>query len=129
MKATTNPEWEHVYCAAILAANTSMRGVEIKHLRRRDIDVEKGVLYIRKSKNETRHRILPLNAPAKTAIERMVARADSLGHTEPDHYLWPASPWHRFDPHNPPASGTPLGVPFVTLPVFLAFDFMICGTR
>ena len=35
-----------------------MRGVEIKHLRRRDVDVEKGVLYIRKSKCETSYRIL-----------------------------------------------------------------------
>src|SRR5947207_1770173 len=31
--AAGNPEWEHVYCAAILAANTSMRGVEVKHIR------------------------------------------------------------------------------------------------
>ena len=32
--AASNPEWEHVYCAAIVAANTSMRPVEVKHLRR-----------------------------------------------------------------------------------------------
>jgi hypothetical protein len=32
--AAENPEWEHVYCAAIVAANTSMRPVEVKHLRR-----------------------------------------------------------------------------------------------
>jgi integrase len=79
-KATTHPEWEHVYCAAILAANTSMRGVEIKHLRRQDVDLEHGVIHIRRSKNETSHRVLPLNAPAKAAIERMLARADLLGH-------------------------------------------------
>ena len=24
--AARNPEWEHVYCAAVVAANTSMRG-------------------------------------------------------------------------------------------------------
>jgi hypothetical protein len=29
--AASNPEWEHVHCAAVLAANTSMRGVEVKH--------------------------------------------------------------------------------------------------
>ena len=33
--AEGNPEWEHVWCAAQLAANTSMRGVEVKHVRRR----------------------------------------------------------------------------------------------
>jgi len=27
--AQRNPEWVHVYCAAVLAANTSMRGVEL----------------------------------------------------------------------------------------------------
>ena len=41
--AAKNPEWEHVYCAAVLAANTSMRGVEVKHVRRKDVDLERGV--------------------------------------------------------------------------------------
>src|SRR5918996_1647891 len=36
--AASNPEWEHVHCAAVLAANTSMRGVEVKHVRRRKRD-------------------------------------------------------------------------------------------
>ena len=50
--------------AAVLAANTSMLGVEVKHVRRRDVDLEKvwdvesatgkGVLYVSHSKNETR---------------------------------------------------------------------------
>jgi integrase len=39
--AASNPEWEHVYCAAVVAANTSMRGVEVKHVRRKDVDLEK----------------------------------------------------------------------------------------
>jgi integrase len=39
--AANNPEREHVYCAVVLAANTSMRGVEVKHVRRRNIDLEK----------------------------------------------------------------------------------------
>ena len=29
------------YCAAVLGANTSMRGVEVKHVRRKDVDLEK----------------------------------------------------------------------------------------
>ena len=36
--AEDNPEWDHVWCAAQLAANTSMRGVEVKHVRRKDFD-------------------------------------------------------------------------------------------
>lgn len=62
--AASNPEWEHVYCAAILAANTSLRPVEVKHLRRRDVDTEKKLLFVRRSKNETSHRVIPLNASA-----------------------------------------------------------------
>ena len=99
--AASNPEWEHVYCAAIVAANTSMRPVEVKHLRRCDVDLVKKLLHVRRSKNETSHRVIPLNASALKALARMFERADMLGHTEPEHYLWPACQWGRFDPTKP----------------------------
>ncbi len=99
--AASNPEWEHVYCAAVVAANTSMRPVEVKHLRRRDVDVVKKIVCIRRSKNETSHRVIPLNASALTAMARMVERADLLGHSEPDHFLWPACQWGRYDATQP----------------------------
>jgi integrase len=88
--AASNPEWEHVYCAAIVAANTSMRPVEVKHVRRCDVDLIKRLLHVRRSKNETSHRVIPLNASAIEAVASMLERADLLGHTEPGHYLWPA---------------------------------------
>jgi integrase-like protein len=31
----------------------------------------------------------------------MFERADMLGHTEPEHYLWPACQWGQFDPTQP----------------------------
>jgi integrase len=104
--AASNPEWEHVYCAAVVAANTSMRPVEVKHLRRRDVDLVKKLVYVRRSKNETSQRVIPLNASAITAVARMLERGDLLGHTEPDHFLWPrttasmrsgrrSTPWTR----------------------------------
>ena len=99
--AASNPEWEHVYCAAVVAANTSMRPVEVKHLRRRDVDLVKRLVHVRRSKNETSHRVIPLNASAIEAAARMFERADLLGHTEPEHYLWPACQWGRYDPSNP----------------------------
>ena len=99
--AASNPEWEHVYCAAVVAANTSMRPVEVKHLRRRDVDLVKKLVHVRRSKNETSHRVIPLNASAIEAAARMFERADLLGHTEPDHYLWPACQWGRFDATKP----------------------------
>src|SRR5437773_3703089 len=99
--AASNQEWEHVYCAAIVAANTSMRPVEVKHLRRCDVDLIKRLLHVRRSKNESSHRVIPLNASALNALARMFERADMLGHTEPEHYLWPACQWGRFDPTAP----------------------------
>jgi hypothetical protein len=66
-----------------------MRGVEVKHVRRRNIDLEKvwdvesatgkGVLYVTRSKNETSKRPIPLNQAAKEAVERMLRRADING--------------------------------------------------
>jgi Phage integrase family len=99
--AASNAEWEHVYCAAVVAANTSMRPVEVKHLRRCDVDVVKRLLHVRRSKNETSHRVIPLNASAIEAAARMFERADLFGHTEPEHYLWPACQWGRYDPTKP----------------------------
>ena len=99
--AEDNPEWEHVWCAAQLAANTSMRGVEVKHVRRKDFDAEKRVVHIRASKNETSKRVIPLNDSAFDAVQRMVKRADTLGHSEPHHYLWCASQHHKLDPTKP----------------------------
>jgi integrase len=99
--AEQHPEWQHVYCAAVLAANTSMRGVEVKHIRRKDVDLEKRAVHIRTSKNETSKRVLPLNTDALAAVQTMLTRADLLGHTDPAHYLWCASQHHKFDPLKP----------------------------
>ncbi|MCC7241951.1 MAG: tyrosine-type recombinase/integrase [Acidobacteria bacterium] len=78
-----------------------MQPVEVKHLRRRDVDLVKKLLYVRRNKNETSHRVIPLNAPAIVAVARMLERADLLGHTEPDHYIWPACQWGHYDPTKP----------------------------
>ena len=99
--AASNPDWEHVYCAALVAANTSLRPVEVKHLRRADVDLFKKTLTVRRSKNQTSHRVIPLNGSALKALSRMVERADALGHTSEDHYLWPACQWGQIDPTQP----------------------------
>jgi len=99
--AAKNPDWEHVYSAAALAANTSLRPVEVKHLRRGDVDLFKKILTVRRSKNQSSHRVIPLNAPALRALSRMVERADQLEHKSQEHYLWPACRWGRIDPKKP----------------------------
>ena len=99
--AKANPEWQHVYCAGVLAANTSMRGVEIRHIRRMDVDLAAKALHIRKSKNEGSKRVLPLNDDALAAVKTMIERADQLGQDDPEHYLWCASQHHKLDPTKP----------------------------
>jgi integrase len=90
-----------LYCAAIVSANASMRPVEVKHIRRCDVDLLKRRVHVRRSKNETSHRLIPLNASAIEAVARMLERADLLGHTNSEHYLWPACQWERYDPTKP----------------------------
>ncbi|MCC6269637.1 MAG: site-specific integrase, partial [Dehalococcoidia bacterium] len=99
--ASSNPAWEHVYCAAVVAANTSMRSVEVKHLRRCDVDLVRKTATVSHSKNQSSQRVIPLNAPALKALARMLGRADALGHSEATHYLWPACQWNCFDPTKP----------------------------
>jgi integrase len=96
--AKGNPDWEHVWCAATLAGNTSMRGVEIKNLRRKHVDLVTQELRIGRSKTEGSKRRLPLNADALDAMTLMIARADKAGHTDPDHFLWCACENYQFDP-------------------------------
>jgi integrase len=78
-----------------------MRPVEVKHLRRRDVDLFQKLVTVRRSKNEFSHRVIPLNAPALKALGHMIERADALGFTSPDHYLWFACQWNKLDPTQP----------------------------
>ena len=60
-----------------------MRPVDVKHLRRCNVDLVKSVLHVRRSKNESSHRVIPLNASALNALARMFERADMFDHTKP----------------------------------------------
>jgi integrase len=64
-------------------------------------DLFRKILSVRRSKNESSHRVIPLNVSALKALSRMVERADAVGHTEPEHYLWPACRWEKLDPSKP----------------------------
>jgi integrase len=114
--AQSNTEWEHVYCAAVLAANTGMGKVEIKNLRRENIDLAKAEITIMKSKGgraeKARRRQLSLNASALEVVQTMMQRSDTLGHTShcaegcntEEHYLWCASKNNDYNPTQPAAS-------------------------
>ncbi len=59
--AATNPRWMVAYCAAVLAASTTCRGIELKHLKWRDTNLNTRLVRIERSKNESGRRTIPLN--------------------------------------------------------------------
>jgi integrase len=90
--AYTNPLWSAAYLAAVAAANTTMRGCELKGLRLRDVDLETGCVYISRAATKTDNgvRPIPLNATSAWAFARLIERAQLLGAKKPEHFLFPA---------------------------------------
>ncbi len=87
--AATKTEWQTAYCAALLTANTSMRPVEIKRLKWRDLDPIERLIFVRRSKTDAGTRIIPLNDEAWSAIAALKQRADALGAYNPESYILP----------------------------------------
>ncbi len=90
--ASSNPQWDVAYYAALVAANTTARGCEIKGLRRSDVDLISRTMTIRRASTKTDAgcRVIPLNDTASWALARLMERARLLGATEQEHYLFPS---------------------------------------
>jgi integrase len=75
----------------VLAANTGLRGGEIKRLRIGAIDHAQRRLVIRRSdaKSDASARYIELNRDATEAAKRLLLRAGLLGATNPEHFLMP----------------------------------------
>jgi integrase len=90
--ASTNDRWNVAYYAEILAANSGMRGGEIRKLPLGAIDLENRRIRIPRKATKTKAgaRIVELNSAALAAVSRLYRRAELLGATSPDHFLLPA---------------------------------------
>jgi integrase len=102
--AASKPEWLVAHCAAVLAVSTTCRGVEIRNLRWRDLDLFSRVATIRRSKTAAGHRTIPLNGDAMAAIARLLERGRALGSSELDHYVFPTCEHLIIDPTRPQKS-------------------------
>lgn len=102
--AGTREEWQHLHCAAVLAASTTCRSIELKHLRWRDVDLFESVLHVRRSKTESGHRSIPLNSDAMVALARLHERAVALGSSAPEHFVFPSCEGGNIDPTQPQTS-------------------------
>lgn len=80
------------FYAGLVAANTTMRGCELKGLQLRDVDLINRTLIIRRNSTKTDAgcRLIPLNNAAVWALTRLLERARLLKAIEPEHFLFPA---------------------------------------
>jgi len=90
--ASSKPAWIVAYNAEILAANTGLRSGEIKQLQIGDIDLERRRIRVRRgsTKSDAGARDIELNQAATEAVTRLYTRAQTLGASQPEHYLLPA---------------------------------------
>lgn len=90
--AQQNDRWLVAYNAELLAANSGLRGGEIKRLKLGDVDLEARRLRIRRKGTKTAAgaRLIELNQAATQACTRLYLRAQALGASDPGHYLLPA---------------------------------------
>ena len=90
--AASNPAWDVAYQSEVLAANTGMRGGEIKRLRLGDVNLEARRLRIRRqsTKSDAGARLVELNQAATEAVTKLYLRAQTLGAEASEHHLLPA---------------------------------------
>jgi integrase len=88
--AKSRPEWTVAYHATILENETGMRGVEVRNLQIKRIDLFAGEVHLQKSKTKGGIRSIPLSTDAIESVRHLLARAEELGANQPDHYLIPA---------------------------------------
>ena len=88
--ARSKPGWDVAFYGAMVAANTTMRSIEIKSLRIGDVNLIEREVSVNRSKGNTSGvRRIPLNDAAVWAFARLLERAQALGAINPEHYLLP----------------------------------------
>jgi integrase len=99
--AASNDHWLVAYCAAVLAVNTTCRGIELRHLRWSDVDLFDQSVSINRSKTAAGYRSIPLNGDALAALARLRKRSEILECAEQEHFVFPACERNRIDPTRP----------------------------
>jgi integrase len=99
--ALCRPESQRLRCAIVLALNTTMRSVELKHLRWQDVDLLERIVTVRRSKTDAGKREIPLNNDAFAAVRQLRGQAHQQGYDHPEHYVFPACENGNIDPRRP----------------------------
>lgn len=88
--AKSKPQWAVAYHATILENETGMRGVEVRNLQMKRIDLMGRELRLQRSKTKGGVRTIPLSDDALESAKELLVRAEKLGANQPEHYLIPA---------------------------------------
>jgi integrase len=84
--AKSRPEWAVAYHATILENETGMRGVEVRNLQVKWIDILAREIHLQKSKTKGGVRNIPLSVDVLESVRQLLTRAEKLGASQPDHY-------------------------------------------
>lgn len=89
--AASKPEWATIYWYSLFALRTTLGAGEMRGLRRRDLDLQQGIVMVRaaSAKNPYRIRTVPLDPDAIRAATFLLDRAKELGSVNPEHYVFP----------------------------------------
>ncbi len=88
--AKSRPEWAVAYHGTMLENETGMRGVEVRNLQMKRINLMAAEIHLQKSKTKGGVRTIPLNADALESAKQLIIRAQNFGANQPNHYLIPA---------------------------------------
>jgi integrase len=87
--AESNANWLVAYLAAVVANDTGMRSVELRHLRLKDLSSDGRKITVNRSKTDGGIRTIILTNDAVKAMIRLQDRAQKLGSTLPEDFVFP----------------------------------------
>jgi integrase len=98
--AFSKKKWRLAAHCMVIMMNTTLGFGELRQLRRRDVDMERGCLTVREgAKNQYRQRTIPLNAAAGESMEYILKRWAEIGGSSTEHYILPHRPRGKRAPH------------------------------
>lgn len=97
--AFSKPKWRLAAHCMIVMLSTTMGFGELRHVRRRDVDMRRKCVLVREgAKNDYRDRTIPLNQAAYDSMCWLVDRWSDLGGTREEEFLLPHRPRVRKGP-------------------------------
>jgi integrase len=89
--AQDNADWKYAAAAATLSFFCGMRAGEIRMLKWKDIDLNIGLLEVRRSKTPAGWRTPSLNEVCKEVLSKLKEDAERIGAADAEHYVFS---WH-----------------------------------